>query len=230
MSPLATRPAFRVSVPLRPAHIARKHFVTSRRVVMPSLVAKRRLLPGGDATRARPWMSRRTRHLKFSAAFFVYRGVKVAAVYGGFDPVLHHLERLTSCSALRQRVEHRNFSQPPAAISNESSCKSHIRSLHAFRRIARASCSFTSAWRGTYSSPSPSVQTSCRLPWRRNRHPHARRRLSSSRFFTFQQECTRKCVASFRTERRQRSRPPNVWLPECLPRYCLVFQADTVPR
>jgi hypothetical protein len=62
---------------------------------------------------------------------FVYGRAKAAAVYRGFKPVFHHLERFTPGATLRQGIEHRYLGQPPTTISHQSSGESHIQSLHA---------------------------------------------------------------------------------------------------
>src|SRR6266849_855988 len=109
---------------------------------------------------------------------------KSRAIHQGFQEVSDHRKGFFARPALGHGVQYGELSQPKLAIFVDSTSESHTHlSLRARWRIARASLSLISVWRGMASCHCPSVQTSCRPPWRRNRQPSCRSAASNSCFF-----------------------------------------------
>src|SRR5437016_1171479 len=106
---------------------------------------------------------------------------KSGTIHQGFQEISDHRESLSARPALSHRVEDGELGEPKLAVFVDSTSESHSHLFPRARwRIARASRSWISAWRGIASCRCPSVQTSCRPPWRRKLQPSCRSALSNS--------------------------------------------------
>ena len=193
MSPSATHPAFRAWAPLRHARIVHKHFARSRRVAMPSPVAKHRSPPGGRRRRNKsatmevasdPDTSKSARPFSCTVA---WKSLRFTAVSSQSFTMSSASRRERPCVSASSMGISANHQRPLERVSRQI----YVRPLHAFRRIARASCSFTSAWRGTYSSKR---HAGCRDAEIATRMPED---VSPARASSQPLKCTPGCVAVF---------------------------------
>src|SRR5438132_6245214 len=88
------------------------------------------------------------RDLKLVFPSRVNTSPKIGTIDHRFHPVGNHVQCFLPCSSLRHSIEQRNFCEPEPAFTRQLAFESHLLSFEMRRRIARASVSLISLWRG----------------------------------------------------------------------------------